>query len=91
MQNLEIEVEAMCEIPRETTLEIEAGTQKFQFVVEGEWKNDLTLTLKPFRSLEKRVIHVQIWLKIDSSICESAAVQKRSVSKFYVLYPIRYQ
>ncbi|CAI2321327.1 unnamed protein product [Caenorhabditis sp. 36 PRJEB53466] len=79
MQDLEIEVEAMCPIAHETTLEIEASTEKFQFLKDGEWGNDLQLALRPFESLETRVIHVQIWLKIDSSICESASVQKRSV------------
>ncbi|EGT45472.1 hypothetical protein CAEBREN_03010 [Caenorhabditis brenneri] len=81
MQNLEIDVEAKCDIPRETPLEIEPSTPNFQFLSEtNEWVDSLNITLEPFKSNEKRRIHVKVWLKIDSTICESAAVQKRSVS-----------
>ena len=81
MQKLEIDVEAKCDIPRETPLEIEPSTPNFQFLDDGNnWVDSLKMTLEPFKSNEKRRINVKVWLKIDSSICESAAVQKRSVS-----------
>lgn len=80
MQELEIDVEAKCDIPRETLLEIEPSTRNFQFLNDSnEWMDDLKMTLAPFESMEKRRIRVKIWLKIDSSICESAAVQRRTL------------
>ncbi|ULU09654.1 hypothetical protein L3Y34_014206 [Caenorhabditis briggsae] len=81
MQELEIDVEAKCEIPKETHLEIEPSTPNFQFLDDSqEWKNSMKMALLPFESMEKRRFRVRIWLKIDSTICESAAVQKRAVS-----------
>eukprot|EP00081_Caenorhabditis_elegans_P012245 NP_490915.4 TRansport Protein Particle [Caenorhabditis elegans] len=89
MQNLEIEVEARCDIPRETLLTVEPSSPNFQFLNESfVWANNLQITLQPFDSMEKRRLHVKVWLKIDSTICESAAVQKRSVSRFFFVVKI---
>uniref|UniRef100_A0A1I7UE69 Trafficking protein particle complex subunit 10 n=1 Tax=Caenorhabditis tropicalis TaxID=1561998 RepID=A0A1I7UE69_9PELO len=91
LQNLEIDVEAKCDIPRGTPLEIEPSTPNFQFLdEENKWVDSRKMTLEPFKSNEKRRIQVKVWLKIDSSICESAAVQRRStLSPTFSGIPVR--
>ncbi|CAI5438356.1 unnamed protein product [Caenorhabditis angaria] len=87
IQKFEIEIEAKCDVPNESILKCIPPNPMFMFLHQNKnvWLNEIEIPIKSLKCHERTKVEVYFWLKIDSTICESAAIQKRTVCFLFLI------